>query len=836
MRWTPTFLLPLAATLAACQTDDPPPDEPAPCHVDEVPEAATLRWGWQTDGTFVSPGGRRVIPAGPTAVMTDLPIDLAVHPGGAWAYVALIDRDAGSLAVLDLDTLETIQLLQLPNTQFGLWVDPAGEALAAAGGALGAVMWFDIAGDGTLSAAGSTEVGGTPTGLALAPDGATLWTADAYEHRVTGVDVATREVTGSIELSCDGWDLVSVPGRDELYVGDLAGDAIAVVDLAAGEEVATLEVARSPAGLAASPDGTRVYAAVSNGDHLAVIDTAARAVVDQLAVTEGDWLDANGGALRNSNLTAVRLDPAGTRLYVARGTDNAVSVIDPSSGELLGSFPAAAYPLDLELAPDGRLVVAEYKGGGVQLGSATVVDVAALDLLETTDEVQELFASPQTQFPFECDGFFPIPSKEGQVTPIEHVVLIVKENKTLDCLFGDLGDELPLDVDPEYQRWPAELTPNQRALMKQFATSDNFYVNARESDSGHLFLTSTHLTHWVEWMWVETARNGGADTWPVQDPAIPTVGNFFVHLLDHGKTIRVYGEIVGMFEQAADGTQVMEYSDQDYPGGPFINYAVRDEDKALYFAERLADEGLADFTYLLLPNDHTQGTDPGFPTPESMVADNDRATGVVIEALSHSPLWESTVVFVLEDDPQGCDDHVNDSRSLLIVAGPYAKHGGYVSHTNADFLSVFATIERILGVPPLARPDAAATPLWDLFQPEPDPTPFVALDRVPEAFNDDRSPGAELSRRMDFSGPDRSPELEPLLDAYLLWRMGRISREEAERRLAAPNLAADAEEWEELEEEAQEERFAFDRDWARYEAWCAERGLPAPVRPGRRER
>ena len=67
-------------------------------------------------------------------------------------------------------------------------------------------------------------------------------------------------------------------------------------------------------------------------------------------------------------------------------------------------------------------------------------------------------------------------------------------------------------------------------------------------------------------------------------------------------------------------------------------------------------------------------------------------------------------MFILQDDPQGCNDHVNDSRSMLIVASPWAKHGGYVSHTNTNFLSVFATIERVLAVPPIGRPDASALP------------------------------------------------------------------------------------------------------------------------------
>ncbi len=827
---TPALLVPLI--LCACAADEVPvlePIEPELCRVDEVPEAATLRYGWQGDGTFVALGGRRVVPAGPTAVLTDMPIDLAIHPGGEVAYIAQISRGDSSLVVLDLASLEVVQELEVANTHLGLAVGPAAEFLYAAGGASGRVERFAIGGDGTLTADGAVLVEGTPSGLALAD--ATLWVGDYYDGRVSAIDLATQEVAEIIELSIDVWDLVAVPGREELYACDLSTDGIAVVDLAAGAEVAVLSVETSPAGLVAAADGARVYAAVSNGDAVAAIDTASREVIAEVGVTEGDLLDADGAPLLRSNVNAVWLDDDRGRLYAARGSDNAVTVLDADTLEVLGAFPVAMYPLHMEQTPDGQLVVVEYRGGSEQLGSATVVDVDGLDLPATTAEVSELFASPRTQFPMECEGFFPIPTVDGRGTPIEHVILLVKENKTFDCLFGDMGDELGVDADPDYQRWPSELTPNQRALMREFNVSDNFYVNARESDSGHLFLTSGHLTHWVEYMWVETARNGGELAWPMDSAATPTMDNFFVHLLDHGKSIQVYGEIVGMFAQSADGRSVFDYSDLDYPGGPFYNYSATDAERGRYVGEQIQSYGLADFTFMLLPNDHTAGTSPGLPTPESMVADNDHGVGLLVDALSHSDAWESTAVFILQDDPQGCDDHVNDSRSHLIVASPWARRGGYVSHTNADYLSVFATIERILGVPPMARPDAAATPLWDLFQPEPDLTPFDARDRVPEEINGEDAFGADISAQLDLDGPDRDPRLTPLLDAYMLWKMGRISRAEAERRLEAPRMALDEEAWEELEEEAEEETTAHDLAWRQYEAWCAERGLPAPVRP-----
>ena len=825
------LVLALMLTMVSCKTDDPDPVEQELCYVDEVPVEATRRWGWQEDGSYVGLGGRRMVPAGSTIPLTRMAFDVALHPDLPIAYIAEVDKNNASIAVVDMDALQVLQTLAVSNAQNGMRVDGPRQRLYVAAGGSSGIQVLDIGVDGTLTTGDSISiVDAKPSGLALSEDGQTLWTGDFYVPFLYEIDLDSQQLTRTIELSCETWDLALVPGRDELYVSDLNSETIAVVDLAAGTEVATIEAPTSPAGLAVTPDGSRVFAAVSNGDVVMVIDTAQRAIVEELTITEGDLLDENGDPLLNSNITSVWYG-ADDRLYASRGSDNAVSVIDPQTLEVLGAIPTAMYPFDLELASDGRLVVAEYRGGGVDQGSVTVIDVPSLDLDVTTDEVIAQVSSPREQFPFTCDGFFPVPPTPEQASPIEYVFVVVKENKTFDCLFGDMAEELGVEADPEYQRYPAETTPNQRSLMHTFNTSDNFHVNARESDSGHLALTSGHMTHWVEWMWVETSRNGGELQWPMAYTAQPSVGNFFTHLMNHDRSIQVYGEIVGMFTEAADGSTPMDHSDIEYPGGPFYNTAVPDQEKAQYVVDEVGYHEPADLTFMLLPNDHTVGTSSGQWTPESMVADNDYGLGLLVDGLSHSEYWDRTAIFVLQDDPQGCGDHINDSRSPLLVISPYAKRGGYVSPTNTDFGSIFATIELILGVPPMGRPDATATPLWDLFQPEPDLTPYDVLPRIPEAFNDDKSLGEDISARLDFSGPDRSPELTPLLDTYMLWRLGRITREEAERRLEAPRLALDDEEWEELEEEAEEETFAFDQAWAQYVDWCAEKGLDPPVRP-----
>ncbi len=838
--------------LAACKTDDPVPGGKAgggddtsplePCDVGEVPADAQRRFGWQGDGTFVSPGGTLVVPAGETIVLDGMPIDVSVAPGEAVAYVTIASTDQRSVAVVDLDTLEVLQVLDRGEAFPGLARSSDGAWLLAAGGDDETLQIFAVQPDGTLALDGEVDVGGTTAGVALSPDDATAWVGLWTDGEVVEIDVQARVVTRRVAISTGAWDVVHLPGRDELYVSDLRGAGVSVVDVETGAEVGVVELETGPAGLAVSGDESTVYAAVSNGEVVAAIDTATRSVSATGRVAEADLVDADGTPLPNANVTDVLVDDATGRVYATRGSDNAVSALDATSLEYVGAFPVTRYPAALDRTSDGRLVVVSYKGGGIgpgggaksnQDGALVVVDVDDLDLSAGSADVSALMRSPLDRFPFTCDdGFFPVPTNGERSTAIQHVVLIVKENKTLDCLLGDFGDAVPeLDVDPEYLRWPPEVSPNLRALVRRFNIADNFYTDALESDSGHLTLTHTHRTHWVEWMWNETARNGGQVTWPTQEAAEPRVGSFFTHLLDHGRTIRVYGEIVGMFGEAADGTQVFDFSDASYPGGAFVNYTVTDEEKARYIAEKVAEEGLADFTYISLPNDHGNGTSPGTPTPNSMTADNDYGMGIIVEAISRSAHWDETAIFILQDDPQGCDDHVDASRSPLLVASPWARSDAYVSHTNLDFLSVFATMERILGVPPMGRPDAAAVPAWDLFTAEPDTRPFTAVPReLPPEVNASNALGADVSARMDFSGPDRNPELSALYEAYYLYNEGRITRAEAERMLDAPRETLGAR-WAVLEEEAEEEGYAYDVAWRQYEAWAAARGLPRPERP-----
>ncbi|MDQ3255750.1 MAG: phosphoesterase, partial [Acidobacteriota bacterium] len=124
-------------------------------------------------------------------------------------------------------------------------------------------------------------------------------------------------------------------------------------------------------------------------------------------------------------------------------------------------------------------------------------------------------------------------------------------------------------------------------------------------------------------------------------------------------------------------------------------------------------------------NDHTSGLRPGYPTPQFHVADNDYAVGKLVEAVSNSPYWKDTAIFLVEDDAQDGPDHVDAHRSVALVISAYNRPGALV-HQFHNTVSLIRTMEMLLGLPPMNQLDASAIPI-DVFQEQPDLRPYQAL-------------------------------------------------------------------------------------------------------------
>jgi hypothetical protein len=250
-------------------------------------------------------------------------------------------------------------------------------------------------------------------------------------------------------------------------------------------------------------------------------------------------------------------------------------------------------------------------------------------------------------------------------------------------------------------------------------------------------------------------------------------------------SFRVYGEQMTMLPSGAIAPGLAAHAARDYPGA-HIDFGVRDSVRAQRFIADIGARGLAAYSYLTLPTDHTAGSTPGLLTPASFVASNDAALGSIVSALSKRPDWNSTVVFVTFDDAQGTGDHVDDHRMPAFAVGPYVRRG-YIDRTRYALPSVLRTVELLFGLSPLNIYDAAATPMFDAFAAQPDAMPYAPLSaNIPIVAN----PGILDPRSVSFDLDGPASDLIPAQEwASLRGAASLASHEAYLQRLGAPALA-----------------------------------------------
>ena len=143
------------------------------------------------------------------------------------------------------------------------------------------------------------------------------------------------------------------------------------------------------------------------------------------------------------------------------------------------------------------------------------------------------------------------------------------------------------------------------------------------------------------------------------------------------------------------------------------------------------------------------------------MADNDLAVGLFIETLLQSPIWNETVVFIVEDDAQNGADHVDAHRSTAYLAGGYIKRNA-IDHTMYTTASMLRTMELLLGMEPMTQYDAAAAPMWSCFNTSPAPFSFRAI--VPKVSLDDKNVAInqwqKKSEQFSFDKEDSNNDIE----------------------------------------------------------------------------
>ena len=217
------------------------------------------------------------------------------------------------------------------------------------------------------------------------------------------------------------------------------------------------------------------------------------------------------------------------------------------------------------------------------------------------------------------------------------------------------------------------------------------------------------------------------------------------------------------------------------PRFPTFNLAFPDQLRADEFLNEFSQfvakrNSMPQFILLYLPDDHTSGTTPGRATPAAAVADNDLAVGRVVEAVSHSPYWQDTAIFILEDDAQNGADHVDAHRSPALVISRFSPHQAdgnpFIDHTFYTTVNLVHTMESLLGAPPMNNNDARAAVMAPLFSGAGDQPVFVADTHNRDngllyKMNPPKGPDAKQSAQLDFSEPDAADNA--VLNA-ILWR------------------------------------------------------------------
>jgi YVTN family beta-propeller protein len=541
--------------------------------------------------------------------------------------------------------------------------------------------------------------------------------------------------------------------------GATARGTLSIIDVETGASVGEVEVGLHPNAIVCSPDSAFLYISNGNSDNVSVVDVARSVVVDSIPV------GLFGGRITyyGSSPTALATDNSGKTLYVTNGFDNAVCVVrlgadvathGKGHSEVVGYIPTEAYPGGILVLGDqlyvanneakGSRVLAERSGVKAftihqELASVSVIPVPSKkELKADTKKVraQSLFFRLEltNRAPRAGAAPRPVPERIGEPSVFKHVIYIIKENKTYDQVYGDMPQgrgEARLCI------YGDSVTPNQHRLSGDFALLDNYYASGKCSAEGHQWVDAAMASDYIE----KSVRAWFRSYPHRQDDALVYNRNGFIwnDALDHGKKVKIYGEAClthydHQIHWADIYNRYLGHVDQGFVNSttigrirPIISPAYPDCDN-LIFTDQLraeifindlrradsAGEALPDLMVLSLPDDHTAGTSPDFPVPQAMVADNDLALGRIIDALTHSRFWDSTVVFVTEDDSQSGWDHISPYRTTGLVISPYSVMGKAV-HTNYNQTGMVRTIEQILGIPPMNGLDATALPMFDCF-------------------------------------------------------------------------------------------------------------------------
>jgi YVTN family beta-propeller protein len=634
-------------------------------------------------------------------------------------------------------------------------------------------------------------------------DGSTVYSAVNGQNRVVAIDTGTGAIQQSWDVGNAPRDMVRIDSK--LYVSNEGGrpaepgdttlnsyhtqvpadhatgatttGTVSVIDLAnPSADVASIDVGLHPTALYAK-DGA-LFVTNTGSDDVSVIDATNDEVVQTIATQP--WPEASVGYEPNS----VTLTDDG-HLLVTLGRANAVAVyryttpLDPV--RYLGLLPTDYFPAEVTTVGNDVLV-SNTRG----IDARRPNNPAGHGTHDTTSSLQRFTLPADNEIEGYTDKVFkqngwtagsvemntgkkvapvPVPVRLGDPSTIKYVFLIVKENRTYDQV---LGDDPRGNGEPSLAQYGENVTPNQHAMARQFGLYDNVYDIGTNSAEGHNWLMQADNPEYTESTAGEYTRS-----YDTQDDALghQRSGFIWTGAQAAGKTVRDFGEFHKFLTKPAGATwqnlycdtknmaatgqdtaypmmsssPIPSLNDVSVPGFPKYDVNVPDIYRYEIWKRDFDQNGPANLNMFWLSSDHTGGP----PNGAAQVADNDLATGKIVDKISHSPYWKESAIFVIEDDTQNGIDHVDGHRGPIQIISPWAKHGTVDSHYYTQ-ITMIRTIEQILGIHPMNQKDSAASPMRRAFTDKPDYTPFNAvpnrtsltlgLETLPPCGPDDPAP------------------------------------------------------------------------------------------------
>jgi YVTN family beta-propeller protein len=755
-------------------------------------------------------------PVGSQQKVGDMLLGCALSPDGKRLALVNSGYNAHHLYLVETKTGRIVQAVPLERAWNGVAWAADGATIYVSGGGSPRIHVLTRRSDGTFEAAppiplpelvaNPPETKGTKadrskgqayvSGLALSHDGKTLFAANFATDMIYAIRLPDRTIKAQrkLETNAHPYCLRLSPDGASLYATQGAFGSIVVLNADDLTVTRTIATEKHPNDLLFAPDG-RLFVSCGSSDSVLVINPADGQTSERIGVT----LTPRSPAGTTPN--ALALSPDGKTLYVANVDNNVVAIVDvsaPGRSQVRGFLPTGWYPTAVCAAPDGRrLFVGSGKGLGTganppaklpldpskrssedrwpYIGTLLYGLLATVDVPDTNQLAactrQALANTPYRDTTLETPlhaprpGSSPIPSRLGDLSPLKHVLYIIKENRTYDQVFGDIKAG---NGDPNLTLFGEQVTPNLHALAREYVLLDNIYCNGEVSGNGHPWSTAAYGTDIGERAW--TLDYSGRASWPLTDRDIyPPVGRIWDLCERKGLSWVSY-----YYTWTTDNTRM----------APIWKNGLdsrRDFENADVFLSELRryerENDLPQFMIMSLREDHTEGTTPGAFTPKACVASNDLGVGKIVEAFSRSRYWKETAIFIIQDDAQDGPDHVDAHRTEALVISPYTRRGR-VDSTFYTTTSMLRTMELILGLPPMSQYDAAATPMYNAFASRPDLTPYTLRPARVDLMekNGQHAYGARESLEMDFSGPDRLTARQVDQLNRILWHSIKGSR------------------------------------------------------------